>query len=125
MFTTAAITVLIVFVFLVIFIFRCRFIKEQTTFYDRIFISMAVGVIAFFIVLAFKNNVEIENVKPGQIYKYSYSVDDKNPFLPVKRFRYFRVIDVKDGYVLYTDTTGKDTSSSTIQYFLIGSELIK
>jgi hypothetical protein len=125
MFTTAAITVLIVFVFLIIFIFKCRFIKEQTTFYDRIFISMAVGVIAFFIVLAFKNNVEIENVKPNQIYKYSYSVDDKNPFLTVKRVRYFRVIDVKDGYVLYTDTTGKDTSSSTIQYFLIGSELIK
>lgn len=126
MFTFTSILILGLYIVSVFFVFKSKFITEQTTFYDRIFISLSCGVIAFFILIAIQNKVEIESVKPGQIYEYHYSHDKiKNPFDNIKVKKYFRVLDIKDGYVLYEDTVDGWKHSTTIEYFLIESKRIK
>lgn len=125
MFTFTSIMVLGLFILSVFLIFKLKFIAEQTTFYDRIFISLCIGIIAFFIVIGLQNKVDIESVKPGQIYEYKYPSNEKDPFKTTEFKEYFRVLEVKDGYVLYEDTIKNWKYSTTIEYFLIGSKRIK
>lgn len=125
MFTFTSIIVLGLFILSVFFIFKLKFIAEKTTFYDRIFISLCIGVIAFFILIGFQNKVEIESVKPGQLYEYKYPNNEKDPFKTNEFKEYFRVLEIKDGYVLYEDTVKNWKYSTTIEYFLIGSKRIK
>lgn len=123
MFTTTALLATLFFLVSIILVFKLNFIKNQTTFYDRIFLSMLIGVLIFFILLGIKNKVDRESISESQVYHY-INVDFKNPFDPEYE-NFFRVLEVKDGYVLYVDTNLRDTLSCRDNLFLIGKERVK
>jgi hypothetical protein len=67
----------------------------------------------------FKPVKERNDLKIDDLYKYSYNED--NPF-EKPYIRYYKVIDIKDNYVLYIDTVDGDTMNMKIRSFLIGTE---
>lgn len=57
--------------------------------------------------------------KVGKIYKYEF--DKGNPY-EKDWVKYYRVIDINNGYVLYLDSLTGDTLNSKIKIFLYGAE---
>jgi len=123
MFEGIAYTLVVLFMVSTFLIFKLKMIISKTTFYDRIFMSVMNGVLIFFTLLGIKTHVDRESISPGQVYHYS-NIDIKNPFEPEYE-KYYRVLDVVDGYVLYVDSTKKDTMSCSDVAFLLNVERIK
>lgn len=66
--------------------------------------------------------IKESKIRVGVTYKYSFSTS--NPF--DKPFiRYYRVIDIKDGFVQYVDSTYQDTASESLGMFVVGTEELK
>lgn len=88
-------------------------------------IIMGIG-IALMVISIWKFVLEpikkIYDVKIGDVYSYEWKKG--NPFEKGRK-SYYRVIDMKDGFVLYVDTVSKDTSSSSTRMFIFGSEKMK
>lgn len=123
MFQGVAYSLVILFLVSTFLIFKLKMIRSKTTFYDRVFMSMMNGVLIFFLLLGIKNHVDRETITSGQIYYYS-NLDTKNPFEPECQ-NYYRVLNVKDGYILYFDSTHQDTMSCSDVLFLVGTKRIK
>lgn len=66
---------------------------------------------------------ESAEVKPGQTWGYLRG-NSKNPFKGIDTV-FFKVIDVQDGYVLYSYIKYDSEGSSTIEKFKLRSILIK
>ena len=77
----------------------------------------------FFVMIPFTfDKIRESSVKVGMTYKYTMSTP--NPF-EKPYIKYYRVIDIKDRYVQYIDSTYNDTSSMSIGLFVIGTEELK
>lgn len=85
-------------------------------------IIMGIG-IALMVISIWKFVLEpikrVYGVKVGDVYSYEWKKG--NPF-EKSRISYYKVIDMKDGYVLYVDTVNKDTCSSSTRMFIFGAE---
>jgi hypothetical protein len=62
------------------------------------------------------------SVKPGQFYKLTLYNED--PFQEDVSI-FFKVLDVKDGYVQFVNLESRDTSSETLRFFIKSVELAK
>lgn len=63
--------------------------------------------------------------KVGEIWRYRPKSSNENPFRETSTLRPFydyKVIDVKDGYVLYFDLSDSTKESSTIRFFKLSAE---
>jgi hypothetical protein len=73
-------------------------------------------------VLVIKPKMDASSLKKGQTYEWV--IDDENPFIKPKVV-YFRILDVKDDYVLYYDSIWGDTSSMRVNVFMWDAKRIK
>lgn len=62
-----------------------------------------------------------KDIHPGETWEFV--IDNDNPFEEPISYK-FEVLDVKDNYVLYIED-GRDTLSSTVRYFTLGSKCIE
>lgn len=69
-----------------------------------------------------KPYLDVRNMKIGQTYKYTIEKD--NPF-EEKNERYYRIVEIQDGYVKYYDSTLQTTFSMRSDVFVWGAELVK
>jgi hypothetical protein len=63
--------------------------------------------------------------KVGDVWRYRPKSSNENPFRETSKLRQFydyKVIDVKDGYVLYMDLSDSTKKSSTIRMFKASAE---
>lgn len=61
----------------------------------------------------------------GDVWRYRPRLSNENPFRETSNLRKFydyKVIDVKDGYVLYMDLSDSTRKSSTIRMFKVSAE---
>ena len=61
----------------------------------------------------------------GDVWRYRPSSSNENPFRETSKlpkFYDYKVIDVKDGYVLYMDLSDSVRKSSTIRMFKVSAE---
>lgn len=85
-----------------------------------VFTSFGIGVLIFH---THQWYLSKQVVRPGQTWEYCLGFKD-NPF-ETQRCYMNKVIDVKDGYVLYYDGFLGDQRSSSISFFRIGSEMVQ
>ena len=67
----------------------------------------------------------LNDPKIGDVWRYRPRSSNENPFRETSTLRQFydyKVIDVKDGYVLYMDLSDSIKQSSTIKLFKISAE---
>jgi len=68
------------------------------------------------------DKIKESKIKVGVTYKYTTTTS--NPFYK-PLIKYYRVIDIKDGFVQYIDSTHRDTSSERLGMFIVGTEELK
>jgi hypothetical protein len=82
-----------------------------------------VGFVVIMAIIPFTfDKIKESKIRVGVTYKYT--VTTSNPF-DKPLIRYFRVIDIKDGFVQYIDSTHRDTSSESLGMFIVGTEELK
>lgn len=69
-----------------------------------------------------KPRFEENQIKVGQVYKYV--IDEEDPFKK-PHVHYYRILNVKEGFVQYYDSTWRDTSSMRASTFIWSASLIK
>lgn len=63
--------------------------------------------------------------KVGDVWRYRPKISNENPFRETSKLKPsydYKVIDVKDGYVLYLDLSDSTRGSSTIRMFKVSAE---
>ncbi len=82
-----------------------------------------VGFVVIMAIIPFTfDKIKESKIRVGVTYKYT--VTTSNPF-DKPYIKYYRVINIKDRYVQYIDSTYNDTSSMSIGLFVIGTEELK
>jgi hypothetical protein len=81
------------------------------------------GFFAIMVMIPFTfDMIKESKIKVGVTYKNSFPTSNpfNKPFI-----RYYRVIDIKDGFVQYVDSAHQDTASESLGMFVVGTEELK
>lgn len=85
---------------------------------NKIHIIISVIILGLYILYQYKEG----QPKIGDVWRY-VPKSSEDPFrVESKKFYDYKILDIKDDYILYMDLSDSITESSTVEMFKVGSE---